>query len=68
MNLLVAAMVAGSPGADAGFLDRAFHAALGPLAALVEGRGYGAWFLVMAFLHPFAFLLLWLGGIRRARS
>ncbi len=68
MNLLVAAMVSGPPGAEAGFLDRACHGLLGPLAALVEGRGYGTWFLIMAFLHPFALLLIRWGGLSRGEA
>ncbi len=65
MNLLVAAMVSGPPGPEAGFLDRACHALLGPLAVLAEGKGYGAWFLIMAFLHPLALLLIRAGGLGR---
>jgi hypothetical protein len=28
---------------------------------LVEGHGYQQWFLIMAFLHPVAWLMLWFG-------
>jgi hypothetical protein len=31
----------------------------------VQGQGYGLWFLIMAFLHPIAWLLLKFGGIYR---
>ncbi len=65
---MVAVMVAGPQSKPGGFLDQGFRAALGPLLGVVEGTGYGAWFVVMAFLHPFAFLLLWRGGIRRAEK
>jgi ACS family hexuronate transporter-like MFS transporter len=68
MNMMVAVMVAGPQPKPGGFLDQGFRTALGPLLGLVEGTGYGAWFVVMAFLHPFAFLLLWRGGIRRAEK
>lgn len=65
MNMMVVVMVASPQAKAGGFLDQGFRAALGPLLGVVEGGGYGAWFMVMAFLHPLAFLLLWWGGIRR---
>lgn len=58
MNTLVATMVSG-PGKAVGFLDRAITAVLGPLLQTVQGAGYAQWFLVMAFLHPLAWLMLW---------
>ncbi|MBI5768700.1 MAG: MFS transporter [Verrucomicrobia bacterium] len=58
MNTLVAAMVSG-PGKGAGFLDRAVNTLLGPLLGAVQGAGYARWFLIMACLHPVAWLLLW---------
>jgi ACS family hexuronate transporter-like MFS transporter len=65
MNLLVASMVSGPSSKSAGFLDQGFRALFGPLIHAVEGQGYEPWFVAMAFLHPLAFLLLWLGGIQR---
>ena len=58
------------PGAakPAGFLDQGFKALFGPLIGAVEGKGYEPWFLAMAFLHPLALVLLWLGGIHRPRQ
>lgn len=67
MNTLIAAMISGESTSPAGFLDRGFHLLLGPFIDLVEGKGYGPWFFIMAFLHPIAFLILWLGGIHRPR-
>jgi ACS family hexuronate transporter-like MFS transporter len=68
MNTLVAAMVTESAAAPAGFLDRAIHIVLGPLLSTVQGQGYGRWFLLMAFLHPVAWLLLRVGKISRAAA
>lgn len=65
MNLLVATMVAGPSTKPPGFLDQAVQAVFGPLLEAVAGRGYGPWFVAMAFLHPLALLLLWAGGILR---
>jgi ACS family hexuronate transporter-like MFS transporter len=65
MNTLVGAMVAGLPDNPAGFLDQAVHAVFGPILSLVQGHGYGLWFLVMALLHPLTWLLLKFGGIAR---
>lgn len=39
---------------------------LGGLLASVAGTGYGQWFLLMAFLHPLAWLLLKFGGVERS--
>lgn len=58
MNTLVATMVSG-PGQAVGFLDRAITTILGPLLHTVQGAGYSQWFLVMACLHPLAWLMLW---------
>jgi ACS family hexuronate transporter-like MFS transporter len=58
MNTVVAAMVSGPIVAPAGFLDRGIHAVFGPVLQLIQGQGYGLWFLLMAFLHPAAWLLL----------
>lgn len=63
MNTVVAAMVSAQALPPAGFLDRAVHAVLGPVLSLAQGQGYGCWFLVMAFLHPLAWLLLRFGGL-----
>ncbi|MBI5800113.1 MAG: MFS transporter [Verrucomicrobia bacterium] len=65
MNTLVSAMVASAPAVPAGFLDRAIQAGLGPLLSLVQGRGYGCWFWVMACLHALTWLLLRFGGVGR---
>jgi MFS transporter, ACS family, hexuronate transporter len=65
MNMLVAAMVAGPATKPGGFLDHAFRAAFGGLVEMVQGKGYGAWFLAMAFLHPVAWLMLRAGGVHR---
>jgi len=68
MNTIVAAMVSGPSAKPAGFLDQAINGVLGPLLHLVQGAGYAQWFLVMAFLHPFAWLVLYLGGVHRSTS
>ena len=65
MNLLVATMVAGPSTKPPGFLDQAVQAVFGPLLDAVSGKGYGPWFVAMAFLHPLALLLLWAGRIQR---
>ncbi|AHF91050.1 hexuranate MFS transporter [Opitutaceae bacterium TAV5] len=67
MNTLVARMVSGPApaGSAAGFLDRGIQTVFGPVLDAVAGSGYGAWFVAMAFLHPLACLVLWLGGIHR---
>ena len=67
MNMIVAAMVSGPSSKPAGFLDQGFKILFGPLIGAVEGKGYEPWFLAMAFLHPLALLLLWMGGIHRSR-
>ena len=66
MNMIVAAMVSGPSTKAAGFLDIGFQKIMGPLLEMVTGKGYGPWFLAMAFLHPLALLFLWLGGISRS--
>lgn len=65
MNMVVASMVSGPSGKAAGFLDVAVRAVAGGLLDAVQGKGYGAWFALMALLHPIAWLMLWLGGIHR---
>ena len=65
MNMIVATMVSGPSTKPAGFLDQAIKTVFGGLLEQVQGQGYGQWFLVMAFLHPAAWLLLWAGGIHR---
>jgi MFS transporter, ACS family, hexuronate transporter len=59
MNTLVATMVSVSPAKPVGFLDQAVDALFGPLLRFAEGAGYSPWFLIMACLHPIAWLLLW---------
>lgn len=67
MNMIVAAMVSGPTpaGSPAGFLDRGIQAVLGPALQLIQGHGYAQWFLIMAFLHPLAWLVLKFGGIHK---
>ncbi len=67
MNMLVAAMVSGPSAKAAGFLDVAARFVAGGLLDAVEGKGYAAWFALMAVLHPVAWLILWFGGVRRMR-
>jgi ACS family hexuronate transporter-like MFS transporter len=68
MNMIVATMVTGPSTKPAGFLDQAVKTVFGPLLEQVQGHGYGQWFLIMAFLHPAAWLLLWLGRIHKPSS
>jgi ACS family hexuronate transporter-like MFS transporter len=63
MNLIVATMVSGPSTKPAGFLDQAIKSIAGSLLELVQGRGYAQWFLLMAVLHPLAWLLLYFGGV-----
>ncbi|HJS00341.1 MAG TPA: MFS transporter [Flavobacterium sp.] len=65
MNMIVASMVAGQSDKPSGFLDSALHVLLDPILDIVQGQGYAQWFLIMAFLHPAAWLLLKFGGIYR---
>jgi ACS family hexuronate transporter-like MFS transporter len=65
MNMIVAAMVSGPSSKPGGFLDIGFQRLLGPLLDAVSGQGYGPWYVAMAFLHPVALLLVWMGGITR---
>lgn len=65
MNMIVATMVTGPSTKPAGFLDKAVQTVFGGLLEQVQGHGYGQWFLIMAFLHPAAWLLLWLGRVHR---
>jgi ACS family hexuronate transporter-like MFS transporter len=65
MNMIVATMVSGPSTKPAGFLDQAIKTVFGPLLELVQGHGYAQWFLIMAFLHPVAWLLLKYGGVHR---
>ena len=68
MNMIVATMVTGPSTKPAGFLDQAIQSVCGGLLEQVQGHGYGQWFLMMAFLHPAAWLLLWLGRIHEPSS
>ena len=68
MNMIVASMVSGPSTKPPGFMDIAFQKLMGGLLEMVSGKGYGSWFLAMAFLHPLALLLLWLGGILRSKD
>lgn len=65
MNKFVATLVAGVGTGPAGFLDQALGSVFGGVLDSVAGRGYGPWFVLMAFLHPLAWLLLKLGGLGR---
>jgi len=62
----VATMVSGPSTKPAGFLDQAIHTVFGPLLNLVQGQGYAQWFLIMALLHPLAWLLLRSGNVHRS--
>ena len=64
MNMIVSAMVTEGNTKSGGFLDNGFHAAFNPILSLVQGHGYAQWFLIMAFLHPLAWLILKFGGIQ----
>lgn len=68
MNTVVAVMVSGPSTKPAGFLDQAIKTVFGGLLDSVQGAGYGQWFLIMACLHPIAWVLLWFGGIGREKS
>jgi len=68
MNMIVATMVSGPSTKPAGFLDQAIKSVFGGLLEQVQGHGYGQWFLIMAFLHPAAWLLLWFARIHRPAS
>lgn len=65
MNMIVAAMVTEGTSKSGGFLDKSFHAVFDSVLSLVQGQGYMQWFLIMAFLHPLAWLILKFGGIQR---
>jgi ACS family hexuronate transporter-like MFS transporter len=65
MNMIVATMVSGPSTRPAGFLDMAVKTVFGPVLELLQGHGYAQWFLIMAFLHPLAWLILKLGGVYR---
>jgi ACS family hexuronate transporter-like MFS transporter len=65
MNMIVATMVSGPSTKPAGFLDQGIQTVLGPVLEMVQGQGYAQWFLIMAFLHPLAWLLLKFGGVQR---
>ncbi len=66
MNKIVAAMVSGPTSGPAGFLDQALNSVFGGLLHAVQGKGYAEWFLIMAFLHPFAWLMLKFGGVEQS--
>ena len=65
MNMIVATMVSGPSTKPDGFLDHAIKSVFGPLLEMVQGHGYAQWFLIMAFLHPAAWLLLKFSGVQR---
>jgi ACS family hexuronate transporter-like MFS transporter len=65
MNMIVATMVSDPSTKPDGFLDHAIKSMFGPLLEMVQGHGYAQWFLIMAFLHPVAWLLLKFGGVQR---
>jgi ACS family hexuronate transporter-like MFS transporter len=68
MNMIVAAMVSGPSTKPAGFLDQAVRSVFGPLLEMAQGHGYAQWFLIMAFLHPVAWLVLKFGGVHHLRK
>lgn len=59
MNTLVATMVSGPSTKPGGFLDQAINTVLGGVLELVQGKGYGPWFVIAAFLHPIALAIVW---------
>jgi ACS family hexuronate transporter-like MFS transporter len=61
-------MVSGPSTKPAGFLDQGIKIIFGPLLEMVQGHGYAQWFLIMAFLHPAAWLVLKFGGVQRLRK
>ena len=65
MNMIVAAMVTQSSKAQGGFLDQGFHLMFDPILDLFRGSGYAQWFLIMAFLHPLAWVILKFGGVHK---
>lgn len=65
MNMIVAAMVTQGAKVQGGFLDQGFHLMIDPLLNLVRGNGYAQWFLIMAFLHPLAWVILKFGGVQK---
>lgn len=65
MNKIVATMVSGPATGPAGFMDQALNTVFGGLLESVAGHGYGQWFLIMAFLHPLAWLMLKFGGVEQ---
>jgi ACS family hexuronate transporter-like MFS transporter len=67
MNMMVATMISGPSVKPAGFLDQAIRSVFGPLLESVQGQGYGQWFMIMAFLHPIAWLILKFGGAHHLR-
>lgn len=56
MNMIVATMIAGPSTKALGFLDQGLHFILSPILDMVQGKGYGLWFLIIAFLHPLSWL------------
>jgi MFS transporter, ACS family, aldohexuronate transporter len=68
MNMAVSAMVSGPSPKSGGFLDHAIQIVCGGVLHLVQGKGYREWFLIMAFLHPLAWLILWCGKIHHREA
>jgi ACS family hexuronate transporter-like MFS transporter len=66
MNTLVATLVSGPSTKPGGFLDQAVNTLIGPVLQAVQGKGYEPWFVIMAFLYPLAWLMLWLAGVQRS--
>jgi len=63
MNLVLVRLISGSPatnGPVTTFIADVF--------GLFGGQGYAPWFVIMAFLHPLSWLLLWRGGVERHSS
>jgi ACS family hexuronate transporter-like MFS transporter len=63
MNMLVATMVSGPSVRPEGFLDAFIASAFGPVLRLVQGAGYTPWFVIMALLHPLAWIMLARGKV-----
>ena len=68
MNLIVATMVSGPSTKPAGFLDQAIKSLTGGVLELVQGHGYAQWFMIMAVLHPVAWVMLYACGVHRGGS
>ncbi len=67
MNLALVHMISDPP-APVGFLKDGLMRALEGILSAFQGQGYQPWFVIMAFLHPVAWLILRFGGLHRHSS